>query len=277
MLFSYVFPSFTGSFQLGAQLAQCTASRAFLLLFFLSACHARAHFREPRSSNLLYHHSPNPFFAQWTVSFAYETASWRYFVSKIFSRRQERDRKSEKNERKTQLPRLGGDFSMGKFECYCIYLHYILLQFDLSSALSRGRKSRHSGLALWNRVTPDSSTDSRHFSSYFYSTVVATRNIAIDVSAKEVGRKGGDAFLRQFITRAGSRNLFEHLIHHSWNVKLVFENAVSRLFLARTQRVNYVVLLNWNFCSSFVPNPVQFVFNYYCVLHTRFLSRYSWL
>lgn len=63
-----------------------------------------------------------------------------------------------------------------------------------SSALSRGRKNRH-GLTFSKRVTPDSSTDSRHFSfhafSYFYSTVVATRNIAIDVSVKELGGGGG--------------------------------------------------------------------------------------
>lgn len=124
---------------------QSRLSTTFLPFRLPRSCtFSRTSIIEPSVSSL----PPNPFFAQRTVSFAYETASWRYFVSKIFSRRQERDRKSEKNERKTQLPRLGGDFSMGKFECYCIYLHYILLQFDLSSALSRGRKSRHSGLAL---------------------------------------------------------------------------------------------------------------------------------
>lgn len=179
---------------------------------FLSVCHARTHFRE-RSSNLLYHqHHSQPFFRTMDRFFHMRGSFWRYFVSKYSEREKVRARK-RRNERKTQLPRLSGIFPWG---------NYILLQFDLSSALSRGRKRRH-GLTLFSkRVTPDFSTDSRYFSFhafyYFYSTVVATRNITIDVSAKEPGGKRGDAFLRQFITRVGSRNLFEHLIYHSWNV-----------------------------------------------------------
>lgn len=98
----------------------------------------RTHFRE-RSSNLLYHQLPNAFFAQWTVSFIYEIASGdisfrKYSVRDKKERERERVRK-RRNERKTQLPRLSGIFPWGNSNVtveYTAYLHYILLQFDLS-------------------------------------------------------------------------------------------------------------------------------------------------
>lgn len=210
------------TFQLGVQLAQCTMSR---LAFFPFATLVHIFANDHRTLCII---RTNPFFTQWTVSFICEIASGDISFQNI---RKERKWEREKEETK------------GKHSCQDLvaFLHgeirmllsnipplYPFSQFDLSSALSRGRKRRH-GLTLFSkRVTPDFSTDSRYFSShasyYFYSTVVATRNIAIDVSAKEPGGRGGeegkwgDAFLRQFITRAGSRNLFEHLIYHSWNV-----------------------------------------------------------
>lgn len=201
------------TFQLGAQLAQCTTSRA-LLLFFLVHIFANDH-----RTFCIISTTPQRFFRTMDRFFHIWDSFWRYFVSKIFSQRQERVRK-RRNERKTQLPRLSGIFPWGNSNV-TVYrippLYPFTIRSILSSALSRGRKNRH-GLTFSKRETPDSSTDSRHFSFHASSYLFHCCRHEKYLLMYRRRNWGGDAFLRQFITRAGSLNLFEHLIYHSWNV-----------------------------------------------------------
>lgn len=208
------------TFQLGAQLAQCTTSRA-LLLFFLVHIFANDH-----RTFCIISTTPQRFFRTMDRFFHIWDSFWRYFVSKIFSQRQERERervRKRRNERKTQLPRLSGIFPWGNSNVtveYTAYLHYILLQFDLSysqlylvgekvdmvwHSQSEKRQILQPIRAIFLSMLP-----------LIFIPLLSPREISLLMYRRR--NWGGDAFLRQFITRAGSWNLFEHLIYHSWNV-----------------------------------------------------------
>lgn len=121
------------------------------------------------------------------------------------------------------MPRLSGIFPWGNSNVtveYTAYLHYILLQFDLSysqlclvgekvdmawHSQSEKRQILQPIRAIFLSMLP-----------LIFIPLLSPREISLLMYRRR--NWGGDAFLRQFITRAGSWNLFEHLIYHSWNV-----------------------------------------------------------